>query len=54
MRLGYCLMCGMLRQLDKGVCQTCEADERERMRRIDAMLGRTRERDDGQRERKAR
>lgn len=54
MRLGYCLMCGKLRQLDKGVCQTCEADERERMRRIDAMLGRTRGRDGGQRERKAR
>ena len=54
MRLGYCLMCGKLRQLDKGVCHTCEADERERMRHIDAMLGRTRGRDGGQRERKAR
>ena len=54
MRLGYCLMCGKLRQLDKGVCLTCEADERERMRRRDAMLGRTRVRNDGQRERKAR
>ena len=51
MRLGYCLMCGMLRQLDKGVCPTCEADEKERMRRRDAMLRRTRVRDDGQRKR---
>lgn len=54
MRLGYCLMCGKLRQLDKGVCQTCEADERDRVRRIDAMRRRTRGRSDGQRERKAR
>lgn len=33
MRLGYCLMCGRQRRLDKGVCPTCAADELERARR---------------------
>lgn len=51
MGMGYCLMCGMLRQLDKGVCQTCASDEMERARRRDAKLRRARVRDDGQRKR---
>ena len=33
MRLGYCLMCGRQRQLDKGVCLTCAADDRVLARR---------------------
>ena len=33
MGMGYCLMCGRQRRLDKGVCPTCAADERERARR---------------------
>ena len=33
MRLGYCLMCGMLREVDRGVCTQCACDEYERQAR---------------------
>ena len=30
MRMGYCLMCGMLREVNRGVCAQCACDEYER------------------------
>lgn len=33
MRLGYCLMCGKLREVHRGVCARCATDEYERTRR---------------------
>ena len=30
MRLGYCLMCGKLREVNRGVCAQCATDEYER------------------------
>lgn len=33
MRLGYCLMCGKLREVHRGVCARCACDEYERARR---------------------
>ena len=33
MRLGYCLMCGMLREVNRGVCTQCACDEYERQAR---------------------
>lgn len=27
-RVGYCLACGMLRELDAGMCRQCAADAR--------------------------
>lgn len=33
MRLGYCLMCGKLREVHRGVCAQCATDEYERTRR---------------------
>lgn len=33
MRLGYCLMCGKLREVNRGVCAQCATDEYERTRR---------------------
>ena len=33
MRLGYCLMCGMLREVHRGVCARCACDEYERQAR---------------------
>ncbi len=30
MRLGYCLMCGKLREVNRGVCTQCACDEYER------------------------
>lgn len=33
MRLGYCLMCGKLREVHRGVCAQCATDEYERDQR---------------------
>lgn len=33
MGMGYCLMCGMLREVNRGVCTQCATDEYERTRR---------------------
>ena len=33
MGMGYCLMCGMLREVNRGVCTQCACDEYERTRR---------------------
>lgn len=30
MGMGYCLMCGMLREVNRGVCTQCACDEYER------------------------
>ena len=30
MGMGYCLMCGMLREVNRGVCARCACDEYER------------------------
>ena len=30
MGMGYCLMCGMLREVNRGVCAQCACDESER------------------------
>lgn len=31
MGMGYCLMCGMLREVNRGVCAQCACDEYERL-----------------------
>lgn len=33
MGMGYCLMCGMLREVNRGVCAQCACDEHERRAR---------------------
>ena len=33
MGMGYCLMCGMLREVNRGVCAQCACDEYERRAR---------------------
>lgn len=33
MGMGYCLMCGMLREVNRGVCTQCACDEYERRAR---------------------
>lgn len=33
MGMGYCLMCGMLREVNRGVCTQCACDEYERKAR---------------------
>ena len=47
MGMGYCLMCGMLREVNRGVCAQCACDEYERRvrrRRHDRALARLAER----------
>ena len=47
MRLGYCLMCGMLREVNRGVYTQCACDEYERQarkRKHDRALARLAER----------
>lgn len=33
-RVGYCLACGMLRELDAGMCRQCAADARLPRKRV--------------------
>ena len=39
MGMGYCLMCGKLRDTWRGVCATCATDEYERRKRARVRAG---------------